>query len=168
MQNLRLEKDVHYAALHSHFSSLWLPPNIRGRGMEVFNRSNSNSTGRLPILTSWMLISPKKSCSKNLSIQISEVPAGSEQPIHNHEPEQCYYIIRGRGLMIIEDESREVFAGDAIFIAPYLNHGIRNIGDNVLEYLTANAPVFSDQYESALWPSPPSNSDARHLGHTQK
>lgn len=129
--------------------------------MEVFNRSNSNSTGRLPILSSWMLISPQKCYSRNLSIQISEVPAGSEQPIHNHEPEQCYYIIKGKGLMIIEDESREVHAGDAIFIASNLNHGIRNIGDDVLEYLTANTPAFSDQYESTLWPSPPSNSDAR-------
>ncbi len=27
-------------------------------------------------------------------MQISEVPVGSEQPIHNHEPEQCYYIDR--------------------------------------------------------------------------
>ena len=61
--------------------------------MEVFNRNNSKNTGQLPILTSWMLISPNNSPTKNLSVQISEVPAGSEQPIHNHEPEQCYYII---------------------------------------------------------------------------
>jgi quercetin dioxygenase-like cupin family protein len=128
---------------------------MKGGGMEVFNRSNSNSTGKLPILTSWMLISPKKSESRNLSVQISEVPAGSEQPIHSHEPEQCYFIIKGKGLMILENESREVSAGDAIFIASNLNHGIKNIGDEVLEYLTANTPAFSDQYESALWPSPP-------------
>ena len=93
-----------------------------------------------------------------LSIQISEIPAGSEQPIHQHEPEQCYYIISGKGLMIIEEESRDVFAGDAIYIPSNLNHGIKNTGDDVLEYLTANTPVFSDQYEKTLWPSAPSNS----------
>jgi mannose-6-phosphate isomerase-like protein (cupin superfamily) len=125
--------------------------------VEVFNRNNSNNTGTLPILTSWMLISPKNSSTQNLSIQISEVPVGSEQPIHNHEPEQCYYIVKGKGLMIIEDESREVFVGDAIYIPSNLKHGIKNIGDVVLEYLTANAPVFSDQYESTLWPSVPMN-----------
>jgi mannose-6-phosphate isomerase-like protein (cupin superfamily) len=129
--------------------------------MEVFNRKNSNNTGQLPILTSWMLISPKNSSIQNLSIQISEVPVGSEQPIHRHEPEQCYYIIKGKGLMIIEESSKEVAAGDAVYIAPNLKHGIKNIGGDVLEYLTANAPVFSDQYESALWPSAPSNSLAR-------
>jgi mannose-6-phosphate isomerase-like protein (cupin superfamily) len=129
--------------------------------MEVFNRNNSNNTGQLPILTSWMLISPKNSLAQNLSIQISEIPAGSEQPIHKHEPEQCYYIIIGKGLMIIEDESREVMAGDAVYIPSNSNHGIKNIGDGVLEYLTANAPAFSDQYESSLWPSAPSNSEGK-------
>ena len=129
--------------------------------MEVFNRNNSNNTGGLPILTSWMLISPKNSSIQNLSIQISEVPAGSEQPIHNHEPEQCYYIIKGKGLMIIEEESKEVFAGDAVYIPSNLNHGIKNTSDDVLEYLTANSPAFNDQYESTLWPSAPSGSEDR-------
>lgn len=123
--------------------------------MEVFNRNNSRNTGRLPILTSWMLISPQNTLSNNLSVQVSEVPVGSEQPIHNHEPEQCYYIIRGIGLMKIEDETKEVAAGDAIFIPPNLKHGIKNIGNDVLEYLTANTPVFSEQYESVLWPAKP-------------
>jgi mannose-6-phosphate isomerase-like protein (cupin superfamily) len=129
--------------------------------MEVFNRNNSYSTGQLPILSSWLLISPKNTSTQNLSLQISEIPAGSAQPIHKHGPEQCYYIIKGRGLMVIEAESREVFAGDAVYIPPDLNHGIKNIGDDVLEYLTANAPAFSDRYESALWPSAPANSEGR-------
>ena len=123
--------------------------------MEIYNRKNSKNTGELPILTSWMLISPQNSQTKNLSVQISEVPIGSEQPIHDHEPEQCYYIIQGKGLMIIEDESNEMIAGDAVYIPSNLKHGIKNIGDDVLEYLTANTPVFSEQYENTLWPGAP-------------
>jgi quercetin dioxygenase-like cupin family protein len=126
--------------------------------METYNRGNSKNTGELQNLTSWMLISPQNSQTKNLSVQISEVSVGSEQPIHNHEPEQCYYIIKGKGLMIIEDESKEVIAGDAVYIPSNLKHGIKNIGDDVLEYLTANAPVFSEQYENSLWPASPSKS----------
>jgi mannose-6-phosphate isomerase-like protein (cupin superfamily) len=103
-----------------------------------------------------MLISSQNTESKGISVQISEVPVGSEQPIHNHEPEQCYYIIKGKGLMFIEDESKKVAAGDAIYIPSNLKHGIKNIGNEVLEYLTANAPVFSKEYEEALWPSAPS------------
>lgn len=126
--------------------------------MEIFNRNNSSNTGKLKILTSWMLIGPKNSSARNVSIQISEVPVGSEQPMHNHEPEQCYYVIKGKGLMVIDEESKEVFVGDAIFIPSNLKHGIKNIGDVALEYLTANAPVFSDQYENTLWPSAPTKS----------
>ncbi len=128
--------------------------------MEIFNRNNSKNTGKLPILTSWMLISPQNSSTQNLSVQISEVPVGSEQPLHNHEPEQCYYIIKGKGLMIIEGESKEVTIGDAVYIPSNLKHGIKNIGDDVLEYLTTNSPVFSEQYEGAMWPEAPSNSEA--------
>jgi len=123
--------------------------------MEIFNRDNSRNTGNLKILTSWMLISPQNTTSQNLSLQVSDVPIGSEQPIHNHEPEQCYYIIKGKGLMLIEHESKEVAAGDAIFIPSNLKHGIKNIGDDVLEYITANAPVFNKEYEAALWSSVP-------------
>jgi mannose-6-phosphate isomerase-like protein (cupin superfamily) len=63
--------------------------------------------------------------------------------------------------MTLEEESREVFAGDAVYIPSNLNHGIKNMGDDVLEYLTANSPVFNDQYESTLWTSAPSNSEGR-------
>lgn len=127
--------------------------------MEIFNRNNSKNTGDMPILTSWMLISPQNSATQNLSIQISEVPIGSEQPIHDHEPEQCYYIIKGNGLMMIDGESKEVTAGDAIYIPSSLKHGIKNVGNEVLEYLTANAPVFSEKYENTLWPSVPKKTD---------
>jgi mannose-6-phosphate isomerase-like protein (cupin superfamily) len=123
--------------------------------MKVFNRNNSNNTGDLKILTSWMLISPHNSASQNLSLQISEIPVGSEQPVHNHEPEQCYYIIKGKGLMIIENESQEVNAGDAILIPSNFKHGIKNLGSEILEYITANAPVFSKVYEAHLWPAAP-------------
>jgi mannose-6-phosphate isomerase-like protein (cupin superfamily) len=123
--------------------------------MIIFNRENSYNTGDLKILSSWMLISPSNTASQNLSLQISEIPIGSEQPIHNHEPEQCYYIIKGKGLMVIENESKEVKAGDAIFIPSDFKHGIKNLGNEVLEYITANAPLFTKEYEAALWPSAP-------------
>ena len=123
--------------------------------MEIFNRSNSRNTGQLPILTSWMLISPQNSSTQNISVQVSEIPIGSEQPVHDHDPEQCYYVIKGRGLMIIEKETREVTAGDAVYLPPNKKHGIKNIGKDVLEYLTVNSPVFSKQYENTLWPADP-------------
>jgi quercetin dioxygenase-like cupin family protein len=123
--------------------------------MKIFNRGNSKNTGNLPILNSWMLIGSRNSSAQTISIQISEIPVGSEQPVHNHDPEQCYYIIRGKGLMIIEEETKEVHAGDAIHIPSSKKHGIKNLGDGILEYLTANSPMFEKHYESNLWQADP-------------
>lgn len=123
--------------------------------MEIFNRSNSKNTGNLPSLKSWMLIGSRNSAAPAISMQISEIPAGSEQPMHAHAPEQCYYVIRGKGLMTIEDETREVHAGDAVHIPSNKRHGIKNIGETALEYLTANSPAFTKEYEDRLWPSGP-------------
>jgi quercetin dioxygenase-like cupin family protein len=123
--------------------------------MKVFNRGNTRNTGNLPILSSWLLIGSQNSSAQAISIQISEIPVGSEQPVHNHVPEQCYYIIRGKGLMIIEEEAKEVHAGDAVHITTNKKHGIKNLGNDVLEYLTANSPMFEDQYERKLWSADP-------------
>ena len=65
--------------------------------------------------------------------------------------EQCYYIIEGKGLMIIAEESQEVKEGNAIFILSGSTHGIKNIGDDTLTYLTANQ-AFGRQREHELWP----------------
>jgi mannose-6-phosphate isomerase-like protein (cupin superfamily) len=55
--------------------------------------------------------------------------------------------------MIIEDETSEIFGGDAVYIPSNKKHGIKNLGDDILEYLTVNSPVFSKEYEDAHWPA---------------
>ena len=57
--------------------------------------------------------------------------------------------------MIIEDEKQKVNEGDAIFIPSNKNHGIINIGNQPLEYLTVNSPPFNEDYENKLWPKKP-------------
>jgi mannose-6-phosphate isomerase-like protein (cupin superfamily) len=123
--------------------------------VKVFNIENTKRNANTDVLTSYMLISPQNAFSKNLSIQLSFIPIGSEQPIHAHEPEQVYYIVKGQGLMSIDNESREVSAGDSILIPSNSNHGMKNIGNKTLEYLTANSPVFQKEYEDSLWSKEP-------------
>lgn len=119
--------------------------------MRVFNPRTSFSGG-MEGLASFMLIGEKNAGVGSISLQYSEVQAGYEQPLHRHQPEQCYYIISGTGLMIIEEESCQVDEGDAIYIPPDALHGIKNNGPAVLKYLTANAPAFGADYEMSLWP----------------
>lgn len=122
--------------------------------MFVINYKNGFSGG-CEGLTSYMLISENNTGVKNISIQYSEVEVGKEQPLHKHEPEQCYFIIEGTGLMIIETEECQVAQGDAIYIPANAIHGIRNVGNKIMKYLTANTPAFDLDYESKLWPQKP-------------
>ncbi|MGE5396677.1 MAG: cupin domain-containing protein [Chitinophagales bacterium] len=122
--------------------------------MIVFNSKNSNSGGAEG-LVSYMLIGKNNAGVKAISIQYSEVQVGKEQPLHKHEPEQCYFIIEGTGLMTIDNEERQVFKGDAIYIPSNAVHGIKNNGEILMTYLTVNAPSFGLEYESSLWPKVP-------------
>jgi mannose-6-phosphate isomerase-like protein (cupin superfamily) len=121
--------------------------------MFVYNKNNSYNTGNLEQLRSCILIGRRNVKDAGISVQISFIPVNSDQPVHNHEPEQIYYIIRGKGLMIIEDECEPVQEGDAIYIPGNKKHGIKNTGTETLEYLTANTPSFSEEYEKRLWPA---------------
>jgi mannose-6-phosphate isomerase-like protein (cupin superfamily) len=55
--------------------------------------------------------------------------------------------------MIIENESPEAKAGNAIFIPSNFKHGIKNLGNAILEYIMVNSPVFSKRDEAHLWPA---------------
>lgn len=120
--------------------------------MFIFNRDNSKSGG-LTGLKSFMLIGQSNSLVSNISLQYSEVDIDKEQPLHQHVPEQCYYIIDGEGMMSVGDETCKVQEGDAIYIPSNVVHGIKNIGCKLLKYLTANSPAFGNDYENKLWPN---------------
>ncbi|MHC4479191.1 MAG: cupin domain-containing protein [Planctomycetota bacterium] len=122
--------------------------------MILCNKRNS-PTGQYDGFVTYLLIGEENVGAKNISIQITDVDENGEQFLHSHKPEQCYYIIEGKGLMTVDDETREVFAGDAIYIPSHSQHGIRNIANGPLKYLTANSPCFGKIQETKIWPSNP-------------
>jgi mannose-6-phosphate isomerase-like protein (cupin superfamily) len=120
--------------------------------MNIYNKSNTQKTAEGVGLESFLLIGRCNVKNTSISVQISKISVGFHQPVHYHQPEQCYYIIGGKGLITIADEQQEVNEGDTIYIPSNEIHGIKNIGDSYLEYLTANAPAFNMEYENSLWP----------------
>ena len=118
--------------------------------MLITNRSNTRF-GKYSGFSTNLLIGELNSGSKKISIQITDVDPNEMQFLHSHEQEQCYYIIAGNGLMFIDDQTKEVKEGDAVFIPSNSTHGIKNIGNNTLTYLTANQ-AFGKQKENELWP----------------
>ncbi len=76
-----------------------------------------------------------------LTVTWVEVAPGSGQRSHRHAPEQVYVIVRGMGRMKVGDEELMVMEGDLIHIPPDALHGIENIADEVLTYVSAATPT---------------------------
>jgi mannose-6-phosphate isomerase-like protein (cupin superfamily) len=92
---------------------------------------------------SYLLLTKGQFGSHRLSVTWVEAEPGSEQPSHVHsDNEQVYVIMRGRGLMTVGDEQREVAAETLVFIPPGLPHAIRNISSDQLVYVSATSPPF--------------------------
>ena len=86
------------------------------------------------------------STAVNQSLAEATLPPGAETEEHSHpRTEEIYYLLRGRGLMVLEGEGREVRPGDGILIPPGTRHRIRNIGLEPLVFLCCCAPPYSHQ-----------------------
>jgi mannose-6-phosphate isomerase-like protein (cupin superfamily) len=80
------------------------------------------------------------------SLAEAALPPGVETEAHSHpKTEEIYYVLRGRGLMTLGDEQREVRSGDGILIPPDSRHRIRNIGQEPLVFLCCCSPPYSHE-----------------------
>src|SRR5688500_1775899 len=72
------------------------------------------------------------------------LPAGAAVGRHHHlETEEVYYLLEGRGRMTVGAETREVAAGDAIFIPRGQTHTLENTGAEPLRLLLVCGPAYS-------------------------
>ena len=100
-------------------------------------------------ITSHLLVSALTCGAENLAITLVEMEPGGVQHIHSHKPEQMYYILEGSGIMTVDDEQRQVQAGDCIYYPPFAKHSLENTGGTMLRYLSAASPSFTTE---ACWP----------------
>ncbi len=60
--------------------------------------------------------------------------AHSSIGIHDHHgDEEIYYIVSGQGVMIVDDEKRDVKPGDAVLTSSGSSHGLLNESDKDLK-----------------------------------
>lgn len=72
------------------------------------------------------------------------LPAGAAVGRHHHlETEEVYYLLEGSGRMTVAEETRDVSAGDAIFIPRGTTHTLENTGDAPLRLLLVCGPAYS-------------------------
>jgi mannose-6-phosphate isomerase-like protein (cupin superfamily) len=89
------------------------------------------------------LLAYRNSAIRNQSLAEARLPVGTSTQEHYHaRAEEIYFITHGTGRMRIDDEVREVKAGDAVAIPPGRRHKLWNTGAEPLRLLCCCAPCY--------------------------
>ena len=67
-------------------------------------------------------------------------PNGGQVPWHNQEQEEVYMILQGRGEMCVDNERREISAGQMFYMPPTKFHQLTNTGDTPLHMMYCYVP----------------------------
>ena len=71
-------------------------------------------------------------------------PEGSSRLHYHPLAEETYYIMKGKGRMIIDNAEYNVKPGDAILISPPEKHQIFCVGKEDLEFIVVTAPPWEE------------------------
>ena len=77
-------------------------------------------------------------------------PNENSLPHKFFEASEVYYILKGKGVMHIDDELEEVSPGDTIYIAPQAVQWIENTGFEDLEFLCIVEPAWKPDAEELV------------------
>ncbi len=119
--------------------------------MKIITQKNAPQYKRDQI-RSYLLVAESTVGAKHITTSLVEMePSGIQKP-HHHKTEQCYVILEGQGVMVVDGEQADVRSGDTIFIPSNSVHSLVNDGTTILKYLSAGSPVFGESNERDLWP----------------
>jgi quercetin dioxygenase-like cupin family protein len=85
--------------------------------------------GTVPV---WWLFKPREMGEETIGGHLElvsefEVMGGGEVHPHHHPTFEFYYVLTGRGLMTIENETREIRQGDLVKIPPNAVHSLKPV-----------------------------------------
>lgn len=95
-----------------------------------------------------LAIDPKKAGSGNITVIVTEIPAGCELPVHTHEVgEEIMYFIQGAAETVCDDEVIVVNAGDIFDVPAGSVHTVRNVGtETVRMFCVFNPPIDTSNF----------------------
>ena len=97
------------------------------------------------------LLHPDKADLKiGYSLAHAVVKPGKTTLPHKLKTSEVYYIMSGKGIMYIDEESSEVGAGMAIYIPPGAKQNIHNPGDTDLIFICMVDPAWKAEDEEIL------------------
>lgn len=77
-----------------------------------------------------------------LSMGLYVLPAGADDPQQPHREDEVYSIVRGKGMIRVDDEDRPVEAGSVVYVAAGVEHYFHSITED-LQILVFFAPAES-------------------------
>ncbi len=103
---------------------------IEGRTYPARRRTRNLVGGASPI-------SAKSFCMGHVTLE----PSGGQVPWHDHEQEEVYVVLEGKGEMCLGSERRILEGGQAVWIPPGTHHQLTNVGDTPLTMIYCYGPV---------------------------
>jgi gentisate 1,2-dioxygenase len=89
--------------------------------------------------------------TKTMSMTIGELALGESTRLHRHNYETIIYITQGKGYSLIEDQTIEWSAGDALYVPVWAWHQHCNSGSELAIYVACeNTPLLQNMGEIAL------------------
>jgi putative monooxygenase len=102
---------------------------------EVPERTDRGGTYRV-------LITPASVQARQLIMGKAVIPPGERVMAHAHDySEEAFFVVSGKGRAIIDGETVEFSAGDAVRVPKGLVHAIENSGDEDVVVVFASAPL---------------------------
>jgi len=95
-------------------------------------KASPEHLGTVPV---WWLFKPREMREETLGGHLElvsefEVLGGGEVHPHKHPTFEFYYVLSGRGTMVIEGETREIRQGDLVKIPPNALHSLKPTSNN--------------------------------------
>jgi len=84
------------------------------------------------------------------SLAHTKVKPGKATKPHKLKTSEVYYILAGKGLMHIDDESRNVNSDCAVYIPPNSTQYIENTGNSDLKFLCIVDPAWQKEDEQVI------------------
>ena len=92
----------------------------------------------------------KENLDLRYSLAHAVVHPGRTTLPHRLKTSEVYYILEGRGLMHIDEETAEVFPGQSVYIPPHAVQFIQNTGPTDLVFLCIVDPAWRPEDEEIL------------------
>jgi len=94
-----------------------------------------------------VLVPAKEKIGAEFSLAHAKVLPGGATLLHSLSSSEAYIIISGSGRMRIEDEEKDVEAGQVVYIPPDAKQKITNTGDGDLVFYCVVSPPWKKENE---------------------